>query len=91
MYTTSLYLLHHAHFLLNLHQQGTFFAILQFIFLQYFHEGIEGLIAVRVTAKSLRWGNGSGMIRGWKMQFGVGECDMKLTTTGCEYSTEVWR
>ena len=48
-----------------------------------------GLRSVKVTTNSLRWGKGSGMIRARRVQFGLVERVMNLTS-GWEYNTEEW-
>ena len=47
------------------------------------------LRSVNVTTKSLRWGNGSGMIIERRVQFGLVELVMSLTS-GWEDNTEEW-
>ena len=46
-------------------------------------------MSVRATRKSLRWGYGSGMIKGRSVQFGDDECVMSCKT-GCVVIADEW-
>ena len=48
---------------------------------------VKGLMSVRATRKSLRWGYGSGIITGRSVQFGDVECVM-CCRTGCDTSAD---